>query len=50
MKSSFFSRREFLGLSAAAAGASLGAKTFLLKPEPLGRLKMFPPASACALA
>jgi predicted dehydrogenase len=35
MKSSFFSRRKFLGLSAAAAGASLGAKTFLLKPEPL---------------
>ncbi|HEX3740610.1 MAG TPA: Gfo/Idh/MocA family oxidoreductase [Terriglobales bacterium] len=35
MKSSFFSRRKFLGLSAAAAGASLGAKAFLLKPEPL---------------
>ena len=35
MKSSFFSRRKFLGLSAAAAGASLGGKTLLLSPEPL---------------
>ena len=30
-----FSRRTFLGLSAAAAGASLAAKTILLDPEPL---------------
>jgi predicted dehydrogenase len=30
-----FSRREFLGVSAAAAGASLAAKTILLTPEPL---------------
>src|SRR6266436_557996 len=29
------SRRKFLGLSAAAAGASLAAKTILLEPEPL---------------
>jgi predicted dehydrogenase len=35
MKKSFFSRREFLGISAAAAGASLAAKTILLDPEPL---------------
>jgi len=35
MKSSIFSRRKFLGLSAAAAGASLGTKTLLLSPEPL---------------
>jgi hypothetical protein len=35
MKSSFFSRRKFLGLSAAAAGATIGAKTLLLHPEPL---------------
>ncbi len=35
MKSSIFSRRKFLGLSAAAAGASLGAKTLILSPEPL---------------
>jgi len=35
MKSSIFSRRKFLGLSAAAAGASLGTKTLLLNPEPL---------------
>ena len=35
MKSSFFSRRKFLGLSAAAAGATLGGKTLLLHPEPL---------------
>ena len=35
MKSSFFSRRKFLGLSAAAAGASLGGKTLLLSPEPM---------------
>jgi predicted dehydrogenase len=30
-----FSRRRFLGMSAAAAGASLAAKTVLLNPEPL---------------
>lgn len=35
MKKSFFSRRQFLGISAAAAGASLAAKTILLDPEPL---------------
>ena len=29
------SRREFLGVSAAAAGAALAAKTILLEPEPL---------------
>lgn len=34
-KKSFFSRREFIGISAAAAGASLAAKTILLDPEPL---------------
>src|SRR5712664_4652848 len=30
-----FSRRRFLGISAAAAGATLAAKTILLEPEPL---------------
>src|SRR5436309_8515245 len=30
-----FSRRKFLGMSAAAAGASFAAKTVLLEPEPL---------------
>ncbi|HZQ25125.1 MAG TPA: Gfo/Idh/MocA family oxidoreductase [Terriglobales bacterium] len=30
-----FSRREFLGVSAAVAGASLAAKSILLDPEPL---------------
>ena len=30
-----FSRRRFLGMSAAAAGASFAAKTVLLEPEPL---------------
>jgi predicted dehydrogenase len=30
-----YSRRRFLGLGAAAAGASLASKTFLLNPEPL---------------
>src|SRR5438067_9810876 len=35
MKSSFFSRRKFLGLSAAAAGATIGGKTLFLHPEPL---------------
>ncbi len=33
-----FSRREFIGLSAAAAGASLGMKTILLDPDPLWAL------------
>jgi predicted dehydrogenase len=35
VKNSSFSRREFIGLTAAAAGASLAAKTILLDPEPL---------------
>jgi len=35
MKKSSLSRRKFLGISAAAAGASLAAKTILLEPEPL---------------
>ncbi|MCU1271948.1 MAG: oxidoreductase [Acidobacteriaceae bacterium] len=35
MKSSTYSRRTFLGMSAAAASATLGAKTLLLNPEPL---------------
>lgn len=35
MKQSNFSRREFLGISAAAASGSLAAKTILLTPEPL---------------
>jgi len=35
MKKSSYSRRQFLGISAAAAGASLTAKTILLHPEPL---------------
>jgi predicted dehydrogenase len=35
MKKSFYSRRQFLGISAAAAGASLATKTILLDPEPL---------------
>jgi len=30
-----YSRRRFLGIGAAAAGASLASKTFLLDPEPL---------------
>jgi predicted dehydrogenase len=30
-----YSRRKFLGIGAAAAGASLAGKTFLLNPEPL---------------
>lgn len=39
-----FSRRKFLGISAAAAGASLAAKTILLEPGPL--LASFPPVAA----
>lgn len=35
MKTNSFSRRDFLGLSAAVAGASLAAKVILLEPEPL---------------
>jgi predicted dehydrogenase len=34
-KANRFSRREFLGIGAAAAGASLAAKTIVLDPEPL---------------
>src|ERR1700687_3621090 len=30
-----FSRREFIGLGAARAGAALGLKTILLDPDPL---------------
>src|SRR3954453_14093367 len=33
-----FSRREFIGFGAAAAGASLGLKTILLDPDPLWAL------------
>ena len=33
-----FSRREFIGLSAAAAGASVGMKTIFLDPDPLWAL------------
>jgi predicted dehydrogenase len=35
MKKSTYSRRTFLGISAAAAGASLATKAILLTPEPL---------------
>ncbi|HVS60505.1 MAG TPA: Gfo/Idh/MocA family oxidoreductase [Gemmatimonadaceae bacterium] len=35
MKQNNFSRREFLGISAAAAGGTLAGKTILLTPEPL---------------
>src|SRR5467141_3150880 len=35
MKKSTYSRRTFLGISAAAAGASLASKTILLAPQPL---------------
>jgi len=35
MKKSPFSRRDFLGISAAAAGATLAAKTILLEPDPM---------------
>src|ERR1044071_5372185 len=35
MKKPGFSRREFLGMSATAAGATLAARTFLLEPEPM---------------
>ena len=35
MKSNEFSRRKFLGVSAAAAGATIAAKTFLLDPMPM---------------
>jgi predicted dehydrogenase len=35
VKNSSISRREFIGISAAAAGAGLAAKTILLDPEPL---------------
>ena len=39
-----FSRRKFLEISAAAAGASLAAKTILLDPQPL--LASYPPVAA----
>jgi len=35
MKGNRFSRREFMGIGAAAAGASLAAKSILLDPDPL---------------
>ncbi|HMI46034.1 MAG TPA: hypothetical protein VK491_07705, partial [Gemmatimonadaceae bacterium] len=35
MKQNNFSRREFLEISAAAAGGSVAAKTILLTPAPL---------------
>ena len=35
MKNNDFSRRKFLGLGIAAAGATLASKTILLDPEPL---------------
>ena len=35
MKKNAYSRRKFLGISAAAAGASLATKAILLTPEPL---------------
>ncbi len=35
MKSNHVSRRQFLGVSAAAAGATLAANTFLLDPTPM---------------
>src|SRR5260370_5739915 len=35
MKKSTYSRRKFLGISAAAVGASVAIKTILLTPEPL---------------
>src|SRR5690242_21487895 len=38
MKRNGFSRRKFIGLGAAAAGASLGLKTILLDPDPLWAL------------
>ena len=46
-----FSRREFIGISAAAAGASLGLKTILLDPDPLWALpQTVAPATGCASA
>ncbi|MBI2615344.1 MAG: Gfo/Idh/MocA family oxidoreductase, partial [Gemmatimonadetes bacterium] len=35
MKTNWYSRREFLGLGAAAAGASLAGKTIVLSSQPL---------------
>src|SRR6478752_6402185 len=43
MKSNF-SRRKFLGISAAAAGAGLAAKTIILDPDPLYALPQAVPA------
>src|SRR3954462_1900534 len=40
-----FSRREFIGFGAAAAGASLGLKTILLDPDPLWALPQLVAAS-----
>jgi predicted dehydrogenase len=45
VKSNSFSRRQFLGISAAAAGASLAAKTILLDPHPLYASPQDVPAS-----
>jgi predicted dehydrogenase len=44
MKKASYSRREFLGMSAAAAGASLAAKTILLDSEPLWASGPVPPS------
>src|SRR6267154_5781874 len=45
MKKSTYSRRKFLGISAAAVGASVATKTILLTPEPLlGSLRPVPPS------
>ena len=38
MNRSLFSRRKFIGLSAAAAGATLGLKTIVLDPDPMWAL------------
>ena len=45
MKSTRVSRREFLGMGAAAAGASLAAKTIWLDPAPLFALPQSVPPS-----
>jgi predicted dehydrogenase len=45
MKKDMFSRRKFLGIGAAAAGASLAAKTVFLEPEPLFASSRMVPAS-----
>ena len=38
MNRSLFSRRKFIGLSAAAAGATFGLKTIVLDPDPMWAL------------